>query len=476
MNKYTSLREARRSEAVTCDEAIYAVYGLPRSRWSLAMTGLWIFLAIWFASFPANAQSIIRDTEIEDYMKGWFEPVFNAAGMSGEQVNVIIVQDPSVNAFVTGGANIFLYTGLIQKTENPGELIGVVAHELGHIAGGHLIRGREAMENASYEAILSTILGGVAAVASGNAGAAAVIGQGGASMAQRRMLSTARTYESSADQAALRYMNGAGIDPTGLKTFMQKLEDEELVPTSQQSEYVRTHPLTRNRIDAISTGVSNSTVRGKAFPAVWDEQHARMKAKLLGFINAGQVGWTYNDLDKSIPAQYAYAIAAYRQNKVKEALARIDKLIAAEPDNAYFHELKGQMLVDFGRVAEGIPHHEKALSLRPDAALIRIELAHALLETAGSDKKKLQRVVDHLRRAQRDEPRSTQVHRMMATAQGRMGNEAAARLHLAEEALLQGRRDYAKSHADYAAANLPQGSADRLRAQDILSFIALGKK
>src|SRR5690606_28978131 len=146
------------------------------------------------------------------------------------------------------------------------------------------------------------------------------------------------------DQAALRYLNNAGLDPTGLKSFMQKLENEELVPTSQQSEYVRSHPLTRNRIDAISTGVNNSLSRGKAMPAAWADQHARMKAKLLGFINPGQVGWTYNDLDKSIPAQYAYAIAAYRQSNMKDALGRIDTLIAAEPNNPYFHELKGQML------------------------------------------------------------------------------------------------------------------------------------
>lgn len=437
---------------------------------------VFVLLLIGTAVQPARAQSIIRDTEIEDYMKGWFEPVFNAAGMNGDQVNVIIVDDPAVNAFVAGGANIFLYTGLIQKTENPGELIGVVSHELGHIAGGHLIRGREAMENASYESILSAIVGVGAAVASGNAGAAAAIGTGGASMAQRRMLATSRTYESSADQAALRFLNKAGINPTGLKTFMEKLEDEEFRPSSQQSEYVQTHPMTRNRIDAIEGGVSQSTSRDKPLPAAWSEQHARMKAKLLGFMQPGQVAWTYDDLDHSIPSLYARTIAAYRQNRVKEALALSDKLIAAEPKNPYFHEIKGQMLVDFGRVAEGIAPYEKALALDPNAALIRIELAHAQIETAGNDAGKLRKAIDNLQRAQRAEPRSTQVHRLMATAYGRMGNEPAARLHLAEEAILQGRKDYAKSHADYAVANLPKGSADRLRAQDILSFIALNKK
>ncbi len=442
-------------------------------------TRLFVFVLLLIgiaAPGPARAQSIIRDTEIEDYMKSWFEPVFNAAGMNGDQVNVIIVEDPAVNAFVAGGANIFLYTGLIQKTENPGELLGVVAHELGHIAGGHLIRGREAMENASYESILGAIVGVGVAAAAGNAGAAAVLGTGGASMAQRRFLSTSRTYESSADQAALRFLNQAGLNPVGLKTFMEKLEDEELAPASQQSEYVQTHPMTRNRISSIENGVAQSMVKDKPLPAAWTDQHARMKAKLLGFMQPSQVVWAYNDLDTGIPSMYARAIANYRENNMKPALALADKLIAAEPKNPYFHEIKGQMLVDFGRLSEGMASYEKALALKPDAALIRIELAHAQIETAGNDGGKLKRAIDNLQRAQRAEPRSTSVHRLLATAYGRMGNEPAARLHLAEEALLQGKKDYAKGHADYAVANLPKGSPDRLRAQDILSFIALGKQ
>ncbi len=442
-------------------------------------TRLFVFVLLLIAvaaPLPARAQTIIRDAEIEEYMKGWFEPVFNAAGMSGEQINVIIVQDPAINAFVAGGANIFLYTGLIQKTDNPGELIGVVAHELGHIAGGHLIRGREAMENASYESILGAILGVGAAVMAGDSGAAGAIGTAGASMAQRRYLSTSRAYESSADQAALRYLSQARLNPTGLMTFMEKLEDQELVSSNQQSEYVRTHPLTRNRIMAIEEGVAQSMSKDKPMPAAWDEQHARMKAKLLGYINPGQVAWTYDDRDQSVPALYARGIAAYRNNDMKAAMTAMDKLLAAEPNNPYFHELKGQMLVDFGRVADAIPSYEKALAAKPDAGLIRIDLAHALIETGSNDSGRLKQAINHLDRAQKQEPRSSYLHRLMATAYGRMGNEPAARLHLAEEALLQGKKDYAKSHAEYAAQNLPKGSADRLRAQDILSFIALGKK
>lgn len=437
-------------------------------------TRLFVFVLLLIAALPvssARAQVIIRDAEIEEYMKGWFEPIFSAAGMNSDQVNVIIVQDSAINAFVAGGSNIFLYTGLIQKTDNPGELIGVVAHELGHVAGGHLIRGREAMENASYESILGTILGVGAAVLSGESGAAAAIGSAGNTLAMRKYLSTSRTFESSADQAALRYLNTAQINPSGFKSFMEKLEDEELAPTSRQSEYVQTHPMTRNRIMAIEEGVTNSMASQKPLPAAWIDQHARMKAKITSFISPQQVAWNYDDRDRGIPAQYARAIASYRENQVNEALRKIDDLLAAEPKNPWFMELKGQMLVDFARIKEAIPYYEKALAIRPDAALIRIDLAHAQIESAGEDSRLLQKAIDNLQRAQKAEPRSTYVHRLMATAYGRMGKEPAARLHLAEEALLQGKRDYAKGHAEYAVANLPKGAPDRLRALDILSFI-----
>ncbi|MFA7457429.1 MAG: M48 family metalloprotease, partial [Micavibrio sp.] len=211
----------------------------------------------------AAAQTIIRDTEIEEYMAEWFAPVYKAAGMSPDQVKIILVQDPQINAFVAGGANIFFYTGLLQKTENPGEVIGVMAHELGHITGGHLIRGREAMEQASYESILGMILGVGAAIASGDGEAAPTIGAAGSSMAQRGFLKHSRTFESSADQAALRYLETAQYDPRGLESFLKKLEGQELLASSQQSEYVRSHPLTRSRVDTIRAAAEKSPYSGK---------------------------------------------------------------------------------------------------------------------------------------------------------------------------------------------------------------------
>ena len=291
-----------------------------------------------------NAQTIIRDSEIESYLNQWFTPIFEVNGMSPDQVKIILVQSPDINAFVAGGANIFFYTGLINKTDHPGELIGVMAHELGHVSGGHLVRGRKAMEQASYESILGTIVGIGTAIATGQSGAAGAGSLAGRSVAERRFLSKTRTFEASADQAAMTSMKRANMNPTGVLTFLQKLEGEELLPASQQSEYVRSHPLTRNRISTIEAQVESSPLTDKQFPPEWLEQHARMKAKLTGFIHPERIAWDYDIKDTSIPAIYARAIAAYRQNKLDDSITLTDQLLAKEPQNPYFHELKGQIV------------------------------------------------------------------------------------------------------------------------------------
>lgn len=424
---------------------------------------------------PAQAQTVIRDSEIESYLNEWFTPIFEANGMEPSQVKIILIQDNDINAFVAGGSNIFFYTGLIEKTENPGELIGVMAHELGHISGGHLVRGRVAMEQASYESIIGTLIGVGTAIATGDAGAAGAGSIAGSSMAQRRFLSKARTFESSADQAAITSMNKAQLNPEGLLTFLQKLEGQELLPSSQQSEYIRSHPLTRDRISTVQVAVEKSTLTDKKFRAEWTEQHARLKAKLMGFINPERVAWTYDDRNQSIDANYARAVAYYRQNKINDAIQTIDALIKREPNNPYFHELKGQMLVDFGRLDQALPSYQRAIELLPSSGLIRTALAHVQIELANDNPAKLDKAIENLKRASRDEPRSTRVHRLLATAYGRQGKDAYARLHLGEEALLQRKFSYAKSQAEMALKGLPKDSSAALRARDILAFIDKNK-
>ncbi len=432
-----------------------------------------IYLFVPFQNLHAQNRDgfvIIRDSEIESYLQEWGEPLLKAAQIPDGGVNIILVQNNDVNAFVAGGANVFFYTGLIEKTDDPGELMGVFAHELGHIAGGHLVSTRDAFERASYESILGTVVGIGAALLSGEGGAANAIISGTQNLATRNFLANSRIKESSADQAALSYFEVAKYNPEGLGSFLEKLQDQELLPASRQSEYVRTHPLTRDRVEAVKARAAQSPYIDAEFPPEWIEQHARMRAKLIAFTAPGRVAWEYDDRDTSIPAQYARAIAAYRQNSIDDALERINALIQSEPGNPYFHELKGQMLVEFSRIEAGLEPYRQSIELKPQEALFRIAYAHALIES-GNDNERLREAIEQLSIAQKTELRSGRIHRLLATAYGRLGDENAAKIHLAEEAVLQRRIPYAKKLAQNALSNTEPQSATWIKAKDLLDYI-----
>lgn len=419
--------------------------------------------------------SIIRDTEIENILNEWLEPLKKANNMQGNKINLILVESNQLNAFVAGGANIFFYTGLIQKTKTPEELIGVMAHEMGHIAGGHLISMGAAAERASYESILGMVAGIGAAILTGDGRAAQAVSGAISGIAQTRFLAHTRTNESAADQAAITAMDKAGMSSEGLTSFLKTLESEEYLPASKQSEYVRTHPITANRIQALKRRTDSSPNTGKKLPEKWYEDHKRMNAKLLAYLTPGQVAWVYSDHDQSIPARYARAIAAYRQNNVEEALQSADDLIKSEPTNPYFHELKGQMLVEFGRVKQAVPFYKTALKYRPDAGLIHIAYAHALIESNPSQAQ-LKEAIKHLQIAVQTEKRSTRIHRLSAIAHGKLGHDIEAKIHLAEEAVLQRRIPYAKQLATYAKDKSEPNSSNWIKAQDILSYLELLNK
>jgi predicted Zn-dependent protease len=266
-------------------------------------------------------------------------------------------------------------------------------------------------------------------------------------------------------------MQGAGVNPSGLGSFFEKLRGQEYVPESQQVEYVRTHPLTSNRISALETLIATTDLRDKPYPDTWIEQHARMKAKLIGFINPGRVAWEYDDRDQSVAAQYARSIAAYRQNEIPEAISLIDGLIKIEPDNPYFHELKGQMLVDFSRIEEALPSYKRAVALMPEAGLFRIALGHALIESTGSSNARLKEAIPQLKEALKTEKRSGRVHRLLATAYGRLGEEGMAKLHLAEEAFLERNLSYAGQQAKAAQESFKASSPEWIAARDIITQI-----
>lgn len=408
---------------------------------------------------------IIRDEEIEQTLRTFSKPVFEQAGLSPKSVQFILIEDSELNAFVAGGQNIFLNTGLILKADRPDELIGVIAHETGHIAGGHLFRTQETYEELSLQAIAANILGVAAAVAAKSGELGMAISAAGEQVATRQMLRHSRVQETSADQAAVRFLKEAGLPVEGLRDFMKKLQSQELLPESEQSAYVRTHPLTRDRVDFLSQIVEKDG--NGNMPQSWQERHDRMKAKLEGFLYPEKVlGSRYRPDDNSIAKKYAIAIAHYRKSRSAKALELLAELIDAEPRNAYFHELKGQILMESGDIASAAAAYDRAARLMPSSGLIRAAFGHALIENNHLDKG-----IGELQASLQTEPRQTKTHRLLAIAYGKRGKEGLSRLHLAEEALLLNKFPLARKEAELALKLLPEKSAARLRARDILDVV-----
>lgn len=432
-----------------------------------------------FFSAPARSDdqiSFIRDAEIETYLRTLSAPLFRAASIDPNSMTIAIVQSSAVNAFVAEGMNEFFYTGLLQLTDSPEQLAGVIAHETGHVAGGHLIRGKEEMRNASAEALLGTIIAVAAGAASGSADVAASGAIGASQMAERSYLKFSRAQEASADTAAMNFLDRAGISSRGMLEFFQKLAGQELMPQERQDEYVRTHPLTQSRIASVERHFTASPLKDAKLPAKFYAMHERMKAKLLGYLQPEVALLRYTDKDARIPARYARAIAMYRTGKTDRALALTESLIKEEPQNPFFIELKAQILFENGRVEEAITVYKKANDLLPNSALLRQAYAHALLE--GRDKTnesaRLDLAIQQLLEADRIEGRMPMTWRFLASAWGRKAEmtkdptyEAMATYALSEEAAALGKDEVAGKMAARAMKGLPKSSTYWLRAQDL---------
>lgn len=426
------------------------------------------FLFVLVTALPASAQNLtlVRDQEIEDTLRIFSRPIFNQAGLSPQNVRFILLQDDALNAFVTGGQNIFINTGLLLAAKNAEEVFGVIAHETGHISEGHLIRGKQRMEDLTTEALIAQILGAAIAIGTGSPGVFAATGSASSAAALRSLLWHTRTQESSADQAGISFLQGSRLPVSGFLSFMQKLEREELLPESQQSAYMRTHPLTHERVDVLKEAVARQPAGSEA-PEEWQELHARTKAKLMGFIFPDRA---LQDKGTSIASQYARAIATYRKGKTTAALALLAPLIAEEPNNPYFHELKGQILFESGKIRDALPIYQRAVELAPKAGLIRIAYGHALLEDKNPSKQQLDEAIKQLRLSLETAPFQPMTHHLMAMAYGKQGNEGMSRLYLAEEEQLRGRPDFAIIEAKLAQTKLEAHSPGWLRAQDIINL------
>lgn len=430
-----------------------------------------LVMAPFQAAVPQETQiSLIRDAEIEATLRRMSTPIFEAAGLGADAVDIYIVNDERLNAFAAGGQNLFFNTGLLMRAQTPAQLLGVIAHETGHIAGGHLSRIPTAQRRAAAEMILATVLGAAAAVV-GAPDLGTAIMSGGASYAQTNLMTFSRSQEQAADQAALRYLDQVGLPARGMLEVFKLLENQNALAVSASNPYLRSHPLTRDRILFVENHVANRP-EPEGVPKAWVEAHARVVAKLEAFLQEpGRILRQYEG-DQSLIGRYARAIALYRLPDLERALKEVNALIAEHPDDPYFHELKGQMLFENGRVAQAVSPYREAVRLEPDSALLRIGLGQALIETGEAEAH--EDAIAHLEEATKLEPRNATAWRLLGIARGREGEEGAASLALAEYALLVGKNEDARMYARQAEGRLDPSDPAWLRLQDILRVIEEG--
>ena len=424
--------------------------------------------------------SFVSDAEIENTIRAYATPLFQAAGLDPSAVRILLVGDRSLNAFVAGGQNLFLNSGLLMRTENAGQVLGVIAHEIGHITGGHLSRIHDAMRDTTAQTILAYVLGGAAAIGSGRPEIGQAIILGGQQAALRSLLHYTRTQEAAADQAAFRLLEATNASARGLLEFFEILGDQELLSVRHQDPYVRTHPLTIDRMEAVRAYLSHSPGE-KPLPADYAERHRRMRAKLMAFLNPiSQTLREFKASDTAIEARYARAIAycgcgpGQRRAELDKALPLVEGLIRERPTDPFFHELRGQMLFENGRVAESLEPYARSVQLQPDSHLLRVGLTRAQLEV--NDPALLDSVIVNLRAALAGQPDNAFIWHQLVIAYGRDGQMGMTALAMAEEAFQRENKPKALYHAKRAEAALPRGSPAWLQAQDIQGAAAEKKK
>lgn len=424
-----------------------------------------LITAFALAAQPVLAQSpvakpkkpgLIRDAEIENTLRAYANPLLESAGIPPADVRILIVSDPRINAFVAGGLNIFIHTGMIRNTKKPGELMGVIAHETGHIAGAHLSQLQEKSDRAALGGLIGTILG-AAAVAGGAGSAGAGVMMGSQSMAQRNLYSDIRINEQSADQAAMKYLDENEVSASGMLATFETMRRQEAGAVIKADPYLRTHPLTTERISTLRNHVEASHIPKDQAPPGFQEKQDRMIAKLAAFTEPyARVQALYPESDTSVAARYARAIAEYRRSRLEPALAGINELIKDYPRDAYFYDTKGQFLFENGKLAEAEEAYSRANSLAPNNALILTDFAKTII--ARDRKQDLPRAIALLEQSKEIDDSYSSTWRQMAIAYGKQGKLGLSYMALAEEAMLGG--DY-KTVLQHVARAKDQAKNDR---------------
>jgi predicted Zn-dependent protease len=430
----------------------------------------------------ATAQGIplIRDSEIEELLSDYASPIFRAAGFGSDRIKVRIVQDDNFNAFVVDGHNVFIHTGALMKAKSPNEVIGVLAHETGHITGGHMAALRARVAQDQTRALLAQVLGIGLMVAGGVAGgdSASDLGAagqgvmyGGNQVIMRGLLAERRSQESAADQAGLQLLNATRQSAQGMLETFESFAQQEYISEAHKTAFARSHPLSTDRLARLRKLVNSSPYFDVKDPPQLQLRHDLMRAKLSGYLEDPQIVFNrYPPTDKTLPARYARAIARFFQGGpggLEAALAEVDRLIGERPNNPYFFELKGDLLMRSGKMRQAIPPLRQALKLSPDASLMKVQLAAAL--QGENSKAAINESVTLLQRSLVGDP-NARAYRLLANGYYKQGKRPKADAMIAQAYFQEGNLKQAQIFAKRAHSQLRTGTPEWLKNDDIINF------
>ncbi len=446
---------------------------------SAATAALCVNLGISAAPAAAQGLPLIRDTEIETLLKDYARPIFKAANVASQNITMRVIRAESFNAFVADGHNVFVNTGTLTQAKTPNEVIGVIAHETGHITGGHLAALRARIARDQTKALLVGILGIGAMVAgatsrSDNGREIGSLGQGvmfgGNSVITRGILSERRSQESAADQAGISFLNATHQSGRGMLEVFERFRQQEYISEQQMDPFMRTHPVATDRLAQLREKVEKSPYASQKDDPALQLRHDLMRAKIAGFLDQSRnVTNIYPASDRSLPARYARAIAANCSGTCDTAIAQVDALIAELPQNPYFHELKGDLLYASGKPRDAIPHLRKALQLMSGyAPMMEVNLAQSMLGT--DDPALLDESLTRLRKAAVNEEDNSTAFHLMASAYSKKKQEPLAMEANARALFIEGNYKQAAIFAKRAQVGLKQGTPEWIRADDIITF------
>jgi predicted Zn-dependent protease len=440
--------------------------GASMSRLAKPFTPLLLGLIMLITALPLRAASLIRDAEIERALSELAAPVITAAGLNPQSIQVMILNDRSLNAFIVDTRRVFIHSGLLLKLKRPEMVQAVIAHELAHISNGHITR-RRANERSSKTTAGLGLLLGAAATASGAGAAGLGLAAGAAGAAERNFLANTRAEEASADQSALRYMATAGVDPSAMAEVLDLFRGQEVLNIGRQDPYIRSHPLTRDRLRSVDAYVAAYQDRARAPSGSTLYWYARLQAKLGAFLGNPQRSLRkIPQSDQSEIALLTRAVAYHRLPDHSKAMAAMNALVNLRPKDPYYHELRGQILLESQQPQAAVAAYQAAVRLAPSQALILAGLGRAQL-AAGQTKAALAT----LEKARARDGADPRMLRDLAVAYAKTGNTPMASLATAERYALLGKSKDAALHAQRAADQLPRGSPGWLRAMDIVDSV-----